>query len=219
MKSSILMVLFLGIAHPLSTCFASTLFYARGEVKIDGKSASKGDPVSVGQVITTGVGALAIVDMEGGSKLKVEPQSKVKLKILNDEKKGSLVDLIAGNIIAKVRKLKVGKDRFQINAKKASFAVRGTLFFVGIDQTKKQDDIWMCVEEGEVAVRGESDKETTGVRAGEGVVVSKSLKTSKPTFFPWTKKINWEVNETKDIKDNDGVIEKAYANPLRRNYD
>ncbi len=202
-----------------STSYASSLFYTKGEVKVDGQVAQKGAEVKVGQVIETGAASLAIVDMEGGSKLKVEPNSQVKLTLLNHEKKGSLIGLIKGKIITKARKLETGKDRLQIDARKASFAVRGTLFFVGIDTSKKQDDVWMCVEHGEVIVRGADEENVTSVKAGEGVVVKNAQKTSAPAYFPWTSKINWEVEETSQIKDNEDVIEKAYANPLRRSYD
>ncbi len=200
-------------------CWGSSLFYTRGDVKIDGVAAKKGDAVTVGQEIETGAGALAIVDLEGGSKLKIEPNSSVKIALLNNEKKGSLISLIKGKVITKARKLEVGKDRLQINARKASFGVRGTLFFVGIDESKKKDDVWMCVEHGEVVVRGADETKVTSVKAGEGVVVADAKKTSTPAYFPWTSKINWEVDLTESIKDNDEVIEKAYANPLRRSYD
>lgn len=216
------MKVMLGLLIPLlaaTPTLASSLFYTRGEVKIDGAVAKKGDTVKVGQEIETGAGSLAIVDMEGGSKLKIEPNSSVKLTLLNNEKKGSLISLLKGKIITKARKLKEGKDRLQIDARRASFAVRGTLFFVGIDNTKKQDDVWMCVEHGEVVVRGASEKKVTSVKAGEGVVVQNAQKTSTPAYFPWTSKINWEVEEENSIKDNEDVIEKAYANPLRRSYD
>lgn len=202
-----------------SHSFASSLFYTKGEVKVDGQAAQKGDEVKVGQIIETGPGALAIIDIEGGSKLKVEPNGQVKLTLLNHEKKGSLISLLKGKIITKARKLETDKDRLQIDARKASFAVRGTLFFVGIDNSKKQDDVWMCVEHGEVVVRGSQEKKVTSVKAGEGVVVKNAQKTSAPAYFPWTSKINWEVEETSEIKDNEDVIEKAYANPLRRSYD
>lgn len=198
---------------------AASIIYSKGEVLLDSKVAKVGDAIVAGQTVEAKEGSMAILDLEGGSKFKLEPNSKVVLSNLNHPQKGTLLDLARGNILIQARKIKEKSDLLKVSARQVALGVRGTLFFVGIDDSDKKEDVWMCVEHGEVLVKGSSDKSLVKVRAKEGVVVRGAQKSSKPTFFPWTSKINWELEDRDKISSNENALKEAYLNPLRRNYD
>lgn len=214
-----LFLIALGVAQFLGNSYAASVIFTKGEILLNSKPAKVGDSLAVGQHVESGANSMAILDLEGGSKFKLEPNSKVQISALNHPQKGSLLELVRGNILVKARKIKDKKDLLGVSARLVSLGVRGTLFFVGIDDTDNKSDVWMCVEEGEVLIKGKDDKSLTKVRAKEGVVVKNAQKASKPTFFPWTSKINWELDQEKSILSNENALKEAYLNPLRRNYD
>jgi ferric-dicitrate binding protein FerR (iron transport regulator) len=82
--------------------------------------------------------------------------------------------------------------------------VRGTNFFVSSAKDKK--NIWMCVNEGKVAVsfKDKPDKNIV-VKAGEGVVInSNSLPEVKQ--YSWTKELNWKTEGNfKEIEDKTNI--------------
>lgn len=222
MRAGLSMKLFLivlVVVQFINTSYAASVIFTKGQILLDSKPAEVGDALAVGQNIESGADSMAILDLEGGSKFKLEPNSVVKITALNHSQKGSLLELVRGNILVKARKIKDKKDLLGVSARLVSLGVRGTLFFVGIDDTDKKSDVWMCVEEGEVLIKGKDDKSLTKVKAKQGVVVKNAQKTSKPTFFPWTSKINWELDHEKSVLSNENALKEAYLNPLRRNYD
>lgn len=196
------------------------IFYAKGDVLLDGRAVEANESIKTGQILETKINSLAIIEFGGGSKIRVEENSQLKIQALNDEKNGSVFELSLGSLIGKSRKMSLKKDMLRIRAKTTSFAVRGTKFFIGIDnKISDESDIWMCVESGEVMAKADTEKIPTLVKAGEGIVVQNSTNTSKPQYFPWTTKINWEVEKIEQVKINKDILEKAYKNPLEKSYD
>lgn len=193
------------------------LIHLIGTVSIDGKKASKGATVPVKGKITTGPASLAIVKFDGGSTVKINENSSMYLrKDLSKSKKTSLT-LIKGTSFFK--KLVKGKKSGGLNvkARNVSMGVRGTEFFVGFG-SKKEKDVYMCVREGEVLIKGEEQKKATLVKTGEGVVVPEGKKSTKPKPLPWTKDLNWELDPEKEVV-NKASIEESYEDPLEREYD
>lgn len=179
------------------------------------QSAQNKQPIKTGDSIITGADGLAILALDGGSKIRIDANSELTLKAIQHEQQGSLLSLLRGSIISHVKKLEKPEDKLTVQTRNAAMAVRGTRFFVGL----KESDVWMCVEEGSVAVKGHQDQETYIVNPGEGVVIPAAGKSSAPAFFPWTKKIDWETNEGDKVQINQDVLEQAYENPLDHFYD
>lgn len=89
----------------------------------------------------------------------------VKVETLNP--KNTLFNLVKGKIFSAIKTLTQG-ETFDIKTKQASFAVRGTRFF--IDESKKNS--YLCVCDGVVATK--SDKGEVEVKKDEDLTVSSS---------------------------------------------
>jgi hypothetical protein len=154
------------------------------------------------------------VRLEKGSLLLLKgPQETIKLtsstiiKLATFSEKTN-IELVMGSIISKVT-----KKQFSVSTKKVSMGVRGTQFFVSYDDL---NNVWMCVEEGTVNVN-DGKKQNVDVKAGEGLFVVDE-KVGKPKKYEWTKKINWEMDETKNL-DVNVKIEARYDDLLDHHYD
>jgi hypothetical protein len=200
-----------------SLCFSQTVLYTRGEVRLNDTIVQKETVFKPGDRFKTGENALAILDLGSGSKLKVESASEVLIETIDHASKGSLIQMARGKIIARARKIESQKDLFNISTPTASFGVRGTEFFVAVEQAEELDT-WMCVHKGQVIAKGRHETQTKVVNQGEGVRINKDG-TSDPRFLPWTKKLNWELDNPEDIAANDGALKDAYHDPLGQDYD
>jgi ferric-dicitrate binding protein FerR (iron transport regulator) len=198
--------------------FANTLHFIRGEVTVNNTKAQPGSVVKAGDHLITGPQSLAIVRLDGGVTLRIEPSSEIRLQLVNDKTQGNRIGVLRGSLISRLqRSAEETQQPLTIQTRQAAMGVRGTLFFVGIEEQK--DEVWMCVQEGSVEVRGREDSSRYMVKAGEGVVIRGDGKSSSPTFFPWTTKLNWELEEHESIVTNENILQEAYVNPIRRQYD
>lgn len=202
----------------ISESTAQSVVFLRGTMSINDAPAQKDASLKAGDKIKTGVDSLAILDLGSGSKLKVEADTEIMIETLDHETKGSLYQLARGKVVARARKIVGQKDLFNISTATASFGVRGTEFFVAVEKQEDDLDTWMCVNEGQVVVKGKNETTTKLVNQGEGVRVNKDG-TSDPRFLPWTKKLNWELDDPNAVSANDGALKEAYHDPLGQDYD
>lgn len=196
--------------------------FVRGKVTAMKKSLKKGDVVKDSTTVKTSSGALAVLKLSHGSTIKVNENSSVSIREKN--KKASVdVSLKKGSAFFNVLKNKMrGKKRsFRVRTKTVAMGVRGTEFFAALGRasTKKKQDVWMCVREGSVAIKGKLDKKSVLVNAGEGVVSKGNAQTSAPKPLPWTKKLNWNMNPKLGNLENKVSIEEAYSDVLDQDYD
>ena len=194
---------------------AFELIYTQGSVRVNGEVGVKGKKLIEGDLIETGENSLAIVSFDSLAKTKILPNSF--LKVIADNETKTTVELSMGALMAQVRKVdKNNADKFVVKAKSVAMGVRGTEFFVAYGKSNSED-LWMCVEEGLVAVKDEKLKSEVFVKTGQGVKITTS-EISLPTALPWTKKLNWNMDETKKL-DQSISIEEAYSDPLGQDYD
>ncbi len=193
------------------------VLYVRNKVYVGKDQLKKGDAISVGMIVNTGKDSLAIIRFNNSSTIKVNENSSVTLKNYDQAKKSSRFSLSKGSGFFKMDPKAGGK--LSVRAKHVAMGVRGTHFFVSFG-SKKKEDVYMCVQEGKVAIKGKDQRKAILVKAGQGVVVVDGLQSSKPNFLPWTKNLNWELNPNKK-KDliNNVSIEESYSDPLERDYD
>ena len=234
MKDSVRLAFILLILFFIFSNIASAggkLIYAKGNVEVLSKNSKskmfqkikKGAALEIGDIVRTRKGALAILSLDGGSKLKLNPDSAVTIK--NTQKNNEEVFLNKGSAFINVLKSKLTKDakpKFNLKTKTVSMGVRGTSFFAsyGKQQKKKvRKDVWMCVNEGLVEVKNISSGQKVNVKAGEGIKVDKGDKISDPKPLAWTQKLNWNMDESKGDLDNKVSIEDAYSDPLDQDYD
>jgi ferric-dicitrate binding protein FerR (iron transport regulator) len=201
------------------------VLYIKGKAvsKEEGKKAvflKKGSAVVNERYYKTAKNSLLIIALTDGSKIKLNPSSNIFLSRPVNKKKPMTSKLIKGSSFFNVLKSKlIKRDKFIVKTKFASLGVRGTEFFVSYGKGKKPQDMWMCVNEGLVAVKRKSGKRETLVKEGEGVQVSKRDGVTAPTPLPWTKSLNWNMNVRKGDVINKVNIEDAYSDPLDKDYD
>lgn len=197
------------------------VIFTKGLVKI-GKSTKlkKNQVIKVGDRITTGKDSLAVLHLPQGNKVKLGPESVMVIKVLPKSKNDSTkLNLLRGNSFIKVLKGKLRKgqkSKLTLRTKTAAMGVRGTEFFASYGSG---NDVWMCVNEGVVAVRSKNEKKSTLVKEGEGIVVKNGTDTSKPKPLEWTRKLNWNMNPKSGDLVNKVSIESAYTDLLDKDYD
>lgn len=210
------LILFFGSANS----FAAKLFYAKGEVTINGKKVKKGANLPEGTTLSTGRKSLAIISFATGSKTKVEANTSVTIKKEEPQSKKITLYLKAGALFNSVTKQKTKKSHFKVFTRSVAMGVRGTDFFVTYSQRDEDSpkDLWMCVNEGAVLVQSLKDKKTELVKEGEGVLIAGGKEVTPPKKYQWTKKLNWNMDPKKDLE-NKADLSKAYYNVLDMDYD
>ena len=179
------------------------------------QKANVGMPVEAGETIKTESGALVILTFMDGSQMKLNPESTL---VIGAAAENSEVTLLAGGVFAKIQKQKSG--HFSLRTKSASMGVRGTRFFTAYGKAgKKGDDVWMCVDEGTVAVETPGEKNPVIVEKGFGVFVPAGKKATEPKPYEWTKGLNWNMDAAKGEVADHTSMESGYKNLLNQNYD
>ncbi|CBW25861.1 conserved hypothetical protein [Halobacteriovorax marinus SJ] len=197
------------------------ILYVKGIVKVktgeNVSNAEKGSPLKNKSIIQSGKDSLAIISLSDGSKIKLNSESKIIVSISKNEP--PQVGLFNGSSFFSVLKSKVMKqDKFIVKTKNAALGVRGTQFFVSYGKKSGQDE-WMCVNEGEVAVRPKGKATKVLVKKGEGVQIKSKQEVSTPKPLAWTQKLNWNFNENSSELENKVNIEDAYTDILDQDYD
>lgn len=197
MKTYILFVALLFSCSSFGESYQVT--FQKGKYEILRANKPVSPPIESGDLVKVSKGGILVIR-----------NSKEVHKIMGDtvikpfqDKEESVIGLVKGAIISQVT-----KQKFKIKTKNAAMGVRGTQFFVSANES----DVWMCVQEGVVAV--EKGKTVVEVPAGKGVFVDKK-DVSKPAAFAWTKKINWKMDPKEGELDhkinlNYDVLENFY---------
>jgi hypothetical protein len=218
-----LKVLFLLLMLP-SIAFSSfgKILASKGKVKLlrKGKSykAKRNVVLSIGDVLNTGQDGIVVVKIGDRftTKLNKNSQLVIESPVLQEVKKGSAFFSIVKKKLDQLKKDSSSNPDFKVKASSVAMGVRGTEFFVSFGKKK---DVWMCVNEGKVSVKGKQDKEEVLVNQGEGVVIAKGNNTSAPKALGWTQKLNWNMSEKAGDLKNSVSIEEAYGDLLDKDYD
>jgi len=185
--------------------------FIKGSVKINGKLVTKKVSISYGDKIRVGKKSLVIIRVNPSTILKLKQRSFLKIEKprTNKSKTKTLYSyaLKYGDMFVKAKKNKA--NSFRVIAKDTVMGVRGTNFFVS--SSKAEKNIWMCVNEGKVAVSYKSKpSKKVLVNAGEGVHMnSDKLPTPKPV--EWTRNLNWKTSGSfEEIEDKTDIRNKSY---------
>lgn len=205
----------------LSYASVGRIVFQKGKVNVyrDGKKLKlkKSFPIETKDKITTGPNSLAIIKIGTVATVKLNDNSEynVKSDISHKLQRGSaFFNVIRKNLRDKINKKK--RRNFKVQARSVAMGVRGTTFFVSHDE---KENVWMCVKEGQVEIKGKEDKKPVLVNGGEGVKVEKGEETSDPKPLKWTEKLNWNTDPEKGKLENDASIEKAYSDLENLDYD
>jgi hypothetical protein len=97
--------------------------------------------------------------------------------------------------------------------------VRGTEFFVAYGRTvDAQPDVWLCVTEGTVEVALNASNQSVRVEAGKGINIVGGTKLTVPRSYPWTRKLNWNMDPTKGRVADTTDLDQAYSDLLNQDY-
>jgi hypothetical protein len=195
------------------------MVYVYGEVRVHrndvAHSAEAGMPVGLGDVIATGPDAMAIIGLDGGAELKLRQNTSLALDSLGEEIN---VTLSRGGVFSRVTKRLRG--RYEVRTLTAVAGVRGTEFFVEYGRTiDLHPDIGLCVNSGSVEVEVIDSGETVLVDAGKGINIIGGTRLTKPRFYPWTRKLNWNVDPARGEVIDTTDLDQAYGDLLDQDYD
>ena len=217
-KRIILILFFVCISIPLFAV-EGTLSYFAGIVTVErnGKNlvGEIDMPVKEGDRIRTGANTTAIVTLENSVDIKLRAQTTLEMDSLSDEVK---VNLVSGSIFSRVKRRFV--KSYTVKAETVLAGVRGTEFFIAYGRKiEETSDVWLCVNEGSVAVSVQGKRKTAVVKEGEGINIVAGSKLTKAKKYPWTKDLNWNTDPGRgDVKDNTS-LDNAYSDLLDQDYD
>jgi len=201
---------------------SARLVHAAGDVTIESKDGGRlgksGSALAPGESVTTAAGAVAVIELPDGSRLKLRESSRLAVTLPGPKTAATEAFLSFGSVFAKVAKRLAGQP-FSVRTPSAVAAVRGTEFFTAYGRAKgKNRDLWVCVNEGSVELETTKAKKPLLVPAGKGVLIKSGLDLTKPQAYDWTKTLNWNMDaESGDVEDKTN-LDAAYADLLDQDY-
>jgi ferric-dicitrate binding protein FerR (iron transport regulator) len=169
--------------------------------------------------VTTAAGAVAVIEMPDGSRLKLRESSRASVT-WPGPKNDTLAEVFLsfGSVFAKVTK-RLSGHQFHLRTPSAVAAVRGTEFFTAYGRAKgKNRDLWVCVNEGAVEIKTTKSGEGLLVPAGKGVLIKSGLDLTKPQAYDWTKNLNWNMDEAQGGVEDKTNLDGAYSDLLDQDY-
>lgn len=189
------------------------LFLAKTEGQVyvvhNGSQHNANPPESLAESdeIKTGDNGKAYMEFQNGTVVQVGPKSDTKVKQLDttgDDFKARFT-LLWGKLKAQVKKLSTSKSSFEIEAGGVVAGVRGTVFGVDYDKSKKQVNAQTF--EGSIFTKTAGKEQV--VEKGYSMVVQK---TGLPIKSPLT---GQQMNSFKDFVDVSGQLEQKKQQMLQ----
>ena len=194
--------------------------YMEGEVTVSRQGglipAEIGTALSAGDAVSTGPDALAILSLAGRGEVKLRESTEMYIDSLGTR---TAVTLQSGGIFSRIRKL-FGSEEYEVMTPSMVAGVRGTEFFVAYGRKIEDEyDVWLCVNDGAVEVALPEVGSSAVVEEGEGINILGGNRLTEPKFYPWTEKLNWNMEPEKgDVQDTTD-LDEAYADLLNQDYD
>ncbi len=193
--------------------------YTEGDVSVRTSSgehpAQIGDALAAGDVIVTSAQSLAVIDLANGTTLKLREKTTLAIDSIGDL---TSVNLSAGGVFTTIAGKLTG--RFSVRTQSALAGVRGTEFFVAYGRTiDAEADVWLCVNSGIVDVSIPATGQDVQVKAGLGINIVGGTKITAPRRYPWTRRLNWNVNPGAGNVADSTSLEQAYSDLLDQDYD
>jgi ferric-dicitrate binding protein FerR (iron transport regulator) len=204
-----------------STVFAlnGQVIYVEGDVTVQSGSqerdAAIGDALGPGDTVKTGPASLAVIDVGNATTLKLREKTTLALDSIGDQ---TAVTLTAGGVFTSIVKKLSGN--FSVRTSSAVAGVRGTEFFVAYGRTiDRLPDVWLCVNQGTVEVALPESGGTVLVKEGLGINIVGGAKLTTPRRYPWTRRLNWNMNPAGGTVIDRTDLEQAYSDLLNQDYD
>ncbi len=195
------------------------IVYTYGEVVVHRRSsilpAEIGMPVGQGDVIETEGEAMAVIALRDGAEIKLRANTTLSLDSLGQRVS---VHLSSGSVFARVNKQII--NGFSVRTETAVMGVRGTEFFVAYGRSiDRHPDVWVCVNTGSVEVTILGTQDTLIVEEGQGINIVGGTNLISAQRYPWTRKLNWNMDPAAGEVIDRTDLEQAYSDLLDQDYD
>ncbi len=219
MRLSILTCAFLACFLPAALfALSGQVVYTEGDVSIRNGSqthdAVPGEPLNPGDVISTGTESLAVIGLANSTTLKLRPKTTLAIDSIGES---TAVTLNAGGVFTHVLKKLTG--RFTVQTQTAVAGVRGTEFFIAYGRTVDAlSDVWLCVNSGAVDVSLPRTGQSVVVKEGFGINIVAGTKLTTPRNYPWTRRLNWNMDAAAGKVVDTTNLDEAYSDLLNQDY-
>jgi len=204
-----------------AAAFAVTgqVVYTEGDVSRQSGAQSQdaviGDAVGAGDVITTGPRSTAVIDLTNGTTLKLREKTTLAIDSIGES---TGVTLSSGAVFTTIAHKLTG--RFSVRTQGAIAGVRGTEFFMAYGRTiDAKPDVWLCVNSGAVEVAIPDTGQTVVVKQGLGINIVGGTRITSPKRYPWTRRLNWNIDPAVGTVDDRASLDQAYSDLLNQDYD
>ena len=219
MRLSILTCAILACLMPAAlSALSGQVVYTEGDVQIRNGSqthdAVVGEPLNPGDIISTGVDSLAVIDLANSTTLKLRPKTTLTVDSIGDS---TSVTLTVGGVFTHVLRKLTGQ--FSVKTQTAVAGVRGTEFFIAYGRTVDAlPDVWLCVNSGAVDVSLPRTGQTVVVKEGFGINIVAGTKLTTPRNYPWTRRLNWNMDAAAGTVVDTTNLDEAYSDLLNQDY-
>lgn len=201
---------------------AARLVHVSGDVTVESKEGGRlgktGMVLAPDESVTTAVGAVAVIELPDGSRLKLRESSRLAVTLPGPRSAVTEAFLSFGSAFAKVSKRLAGQ-RFHVRTPSAVAAVRGTEFFTAYGRAQgNARDLWVCVNEGAVMLETSKSKKGLLVPAGKGVLIKSGVDLTAPQAYDWTRDLNWNMDAESGPVEDKTDLDGAYADLLDQDY-
>ena len=214
---SVLLWLLIATVHAVAV--DGDVVYTYGRVLVhrnpDVVPAEIGMPVGEGDVIETTGDAMAVISLVDGAEIKLRENTTLALDTLGGNVS---VRLTSGSVFSRVNRHML--SGFSVKTETAVMGVRGTEFFVAYGRKiDAHRDVWVCVNTGIVEVAILETRDTLIVEQGKGINIVGGTDLTSPQRYPWTRKLNWNMDPGAGTVEDRTDLEQAYSDLLDQDYD
>jgi ferric-dicitrate binding protein FerR (iron transport regulator) len=158
---------------------------------------------------------MAVISLVDGAEIKLRENTTLSLDSLG---RNVSVRLTSGSVFSRVNRHMV--RGFSVQTETAVMGVRGTEFFVAYGrQIDRYRDVWVCVNSGTVEVAILESRDTLIVEEGEGINIVGGTNLTSPQRYPWTRKLNWNMDPAAGAVEDRTDLDQAYSDLLDQDYD
>jgi hypothetical protein len=217
--SLLLTLLWLLLAAGRVAAVDGDVVYTYGQVLIhrnpEAVPAEIGMTVGEGDVIETAGDAMAVISLVDGAEIKLRENTTLSLDSLG---RSVSVRLASGSVFSRVNRHLV--SGFSVKTETAVMGVRGTEFFVAYGRRiDSYRDVWVCVNTGSVEVAILETRDTLIVEQGKGINIVGGTNLTSPQRYPWTRKLNWNLDPAAGAVEDRTDLDQAYSDLLDQDYD